>query len=279
MSRAPNYSVGPCIQIQIDEGGRFGRRPADKYDPSRARAKLRYICETGRDWIKPFGARVKLGQIPFAVLKETANEPLCALERVGRHTKSPLRPSKFSFPGRHRFERTGSLAIEIPPPLASVRDEVEIAVRRPFRLEQCLIRSTRNSASISEHTVVFYLTNPGLRRDPWHIGVIPGQPSQTVAVRTQAGCRIEVVPAREDLWFPCARDVYANQSVDDLTGNCMVFAHANDATALAVNDAICISKRTRPRRRDRAWLLSNIVPIKPLISEVGEINDPMLHNK
>ena len=59
----------------------------------------------------------------------------------------------------------------------------------------------------------------------------------------------------------------------------MVFLYANDATALAVNDAICISKRIRPRRRDRAWLLSNILPIKPLIGEVGEVNDPILHNK
>ena len=109
--------------------------------------------------------------------------------------------------------------------------------------------------------------------------MIPGQPSQAVAVRTQAGGRIEVVTAREDLRLPGTSDVYANQSVDDLTGNCVVFAHANDATALAVNDAICISKRTRPRRRDRAWLLSNIVPIKPLISEIGEINNSMLHNK
>src|SRR5580700_143446 len=186
MSRPPNYSVGRCIQIQIDEGGRFGRRPADKYDPSRARAKLRYIRESGRDWIKAFGACVKLGQIPFAVLKETADEPPWALERIGRQTKSPLRPSKFSFPGRHRFERTGSLAIEIPPSFASVRDEVEIAVRRPFRLEQCLIRSPCNSPIISQHPVVIYLTNPSLRRDPWHVGVIPGQPNQTVAIRTQA---------------------------------------------------------------------------------------------
>jgi len=190
-----------------------------------------------------------------------------------------LRPSKFSFLGRHRFERTSSLAVEIPPPLASVGDEVEIAIRRPFRLEQCLIRATRNSASISEHTVVCYLANPGLRRDPWHIGVITGQPSQAIAVRTQAGGRIEVVTACEDLRLSRACDVYANQSIDDFTRNRVVFPYANDATELAVNDAICISKRTRPRRRDRSWLLSNIVPIKPLISKVGEINDPMLHNK
>src|SRR6516165_1954671 len=102
MSRAPNHPVGPCIQIQIDEGGRFGRRPADEYGSSWAGAQLRYIRESGRDWIKAFGACVNLGQIPFAVLEETAKEPLCALERVGRHTRSPLRPSKFSFPGRHR---------------------------------------------------------------------------------------------------------------------------------------------------------------------------------
>ena len=59
----------------------------------------------------------------------------------------------------------------------------------------------------------------------------------------------------------------------------MVFLYANDATAPAVNYAICISKRIRRKRRDRAWLLSNILPIKPLISEVGEINNPILHNK
>src|SRR5262249_16909610 len=152
-----NYPVGPCVQIQIDECERFGWRPADKDRPSRARAQLRYVRETRRDWIKAFGACVKLGQVPFAILKETANDPLCAFERVGRHTKSPLRPSKFSFPWRHRFEGTVSLAIEIPPPVASVRNEVKITIRRPFRLEQCFIRSTRNSASISKHTVVFYL--------------------------------------------------------------------------------------------------------------------------
>ena len=55
----------------------------------------------------------------------------------------------------------------------------------------------------------------------------------------------------------------------------MVFLYANDATAPAVNDAICISKRTRPRRRDRARLLTNILPIEPLIGEVGEVNDPL----
>src|SRR4029077_13729142 len=117
---------------------------ADKYCSSRAGAQLRYIREASPEWVNAFGACVKIGQIPFSVLKETANQPLCAFERVGRHTKSPLRPSKFSFPRRHRFERTISLAVEIPPPLGPVRDEVEIAVWRPFRLEQCLIRSTRN---------------------------------------------------------------------------------------------------------------------------------------
>ena len=210
MSRAPNYPVGPCSQIQIDKGGRFGWRPADECCSSRAGAQLRYVRETCRDWIKAFGACVKLGQIPIAVLKETANEPLCAFERVSRHTKSPLRPPKFSFPRRHWFERTVLLAIKIPPPFASVGDEVEIAIWRPFRLEQCFIRSTRNSASISKHTVVFYLTNPGLGRNPRHIGVIPGQPNQTIAVWIQAGCRIEVVPARKNPRRLYPRDVYAD---------------------------------------------------------------------
>jgi hypothetical protein len=59
----------------------------------------------------------------------------------------------------------------------------------------------------------------------------------------------------------------------------MVFLYANDAIAPAVNDAICISKRIRPKWRDGAWLLSDILPLKPLISEVGEIDDPILHNK
>ena len=59
----------------------------------------------------------------------------------------------------------------------------------------------------------------------------------------------------------------------------MVFLYANYATAPPVDDAICISKRIRPRRRDRAKLLPNILPIQPLINEVGEVNDTILHNK
>ena len=98
--------------------------------------------------------------------------------------------------------------------------------------------------------------------------MIPGQPNQTVAVRIQAGCRIEVVPARKNARRLYPRDVYANESVDDFTRKRMVFLYANYATAPPVDDAIRISKRIRPRRCDRARLLSNILPIKPLIGEV-----------
>ena len=79
--------------------------------------------------------------------------------------------------------------------------------------------------------------------------------------------------------LPYARDVYTNQSIDDFTRDRMVFPYANDATAPAVNDAICISKRTRLGRRNRARLLSSILLIKPLISKVGEIDNPTLDNK
>jgi hypothetical protein len=109
--------------------------------------------------------------------------------------------------------------------------------------------------------------------------VIPGEPNQTVTVRIQAGCRIEVVPARKNARRLYPRDVYANESVDDFTRKRMVFLYANYATAPPVDGAICISKRIRPRRRDRAQLLPNILPIQPLINEVGEVNDTILHNK
>ena len=69
-----------------------------------------------------------------AVLPVGADDAAAAVEAVAGHPEGPLRHAEF---GRHRLQRldlTVALPVEVPP-AAAVGDEVQLALRRPRRLE------------------------------------------------------------------------------------------------------------------------------------------------
>ena len=243
--RATQDPVGSCAEVEVDQRGGFGRRPADEHGPTWRGAELGDVGEFGRNDIKAPGPRIDRSQRPDAIADEARNQAIGGLERVGRHAELPLRSPEFGVHRVKRFDRSVALAIEIPPARTSVRYEIKIPVRRPFWLEHRLVRSARDSARVSDCPIRKNVPDPDLGRHPWHIGMAPGQPGHAFSVGTETRRRIEVVARNKNLGSGHAGEVDVDQRRDRLTCTAVILSDANHVIPAAVDDAIRITQRVR----------------------------------
>ena len=77
--------------------------------------------------------------------------------------------------------------------------------------------------------------------------MVPGQPGQAVPVRIQSRAAVEVIPRDQD--FPGFKigSIWIDVETDDgvnrfSTGNGMVFPHADQALALAIEDKVGVAE-------------------------------------
>ena len=108
--------------------------------------------------------------------KHEIRQAIGGLERVGGHAELPLRSPEFGVHLRHGLDRAVVRAIEIPPARTTIRYEIEIPVRRPFRLKHRLVWPARDSARICYGPIREDVPEPGLGRHPRHIGMSPREP-------------------------------------------------------------------------------------------------------
>ena len=280
--RAPDDPVSPGAEVELDEGRRFGGRAGQEHRPSWAGMELREAREGERDRIEALGPKIEPGQPPDAVLDEAADDPLRRVERVGRHREIPLRLAELGLHRRQRLDRAVALAIEVPPAAAAVRNEIEIAVGRPTRLEHRFVRPARDPARLGHRAIDLDLADPRLGGDPRHVGMIPGEPGQALAIRAYTRRRVEVVARDEDLGRRLsAGEVDARQRVDHLTGACVVFVDADQAAVPPIDHAVGVAQRAcRDRcRGEGARGVAGILAIETLVGEVREVDGAVLHGE
>src|SRR5206468_7234572 len=76
-------------------------------------------------------------------------------------------------------------------------DEMEGAVRRPFRLEDRFRGAAGDQPGGSESAVLGDVGDPQLGADPRHIRVVPAQPGKPTSLRRQFWRGVEIVALRE----------------------------------------------------------------------------------
>src|SRR5580704_5284444 len=68
--RATQDAVSSVVQVEVDERGRFGRRPTDEHHPTGSGAELGYVSKFGRNDVAALGPRIDPSQGPDAVADE-----------------------------------------------------------------------------------------------------------------------------------------------------------------------------------------------------------------
>src|SRR4030095_14326746 len=156
------------------------------------------------------------------------------------------------------------------PPTSAIRNKVQGAVRRPFRLEDRLIDSTGDSHRFVYRSVFIQFADPKLRTIPRHIGVTPGQPGQSGAVRTKPRRGVKIISRDQSLSGVFCPEVDAHESINGFPVTRMVLAHAekkiSPAVDLSVGVAHVRSGSERPRLRARS------LDIEALVGKIREDN-------
>ena len=114
---------------------------------------------------------------------------------------------------------------------------------------------------------------------PWHVGMVPGEPSEAPAIRRQPRRGNEVASIGDDVaWCGAGlRQIDRDDGIDRLTRAGVIFTHADPAMAAMVDDAICelplaIVRERRWRQRCRLTL-ARAKPVQPAIREIRKIED------
>src|SRR4030095_6397068 len=127
-----------------------------------------------------------------AVPGVAANDPSFGCESVKGGGKNPLRLAELGIHWTKRFHRLVSPPVNIPP-AGTIRNKVEVAVRRPFRLEDRLVHTSGDSRRFVYRPVSGQFAQPKLRTIPRHVGMVPSQPSQPRAIRTKAWRGVKIM--------------------------------------------------------------------------------------
>src|SRR5262249_9504782 len=114
---------------------------------------------------------------------------------------------------------------------------------------------------------------------PWHVGMVPREPSEVPAIGRQPRRGDEVMSGGDDVACCTARlrQVERDDGIDRLTGVSVVLSYADPAMAAIVDDAICespmaIARGWRWRQRCRLTL-ARAKPVQPAIREIRKIED------
>ncbi len=107
--------------------------------------------------------------------------------------------------------------------------------------------------------------------------MVPGEPGQLRAIRTEAGAGVKVVPGDEDLRSP-GRQVDADHGIGGFSfGLGMIFTDTKHQLALAINHAIGVAPL--PGWGDRFRGLARPLAIEALIGKIRKVDDAIGHGK
>ena len=220
---------------------RGGRRAAAEDCPVAGDAQAVDLCVRRTDALKLPRRHINQAQSPVALLVERANYLVSGREAIGRHAKDPLRHAEFCLHLTKRFRLAFIVAIEVPPSRA-VGDEMQAAIGRPFRLEDGFACAAGDQMTLAERAVVVDFSKPKFCAVPRQVRMIPRQPRQLSAIRTETRRRVEIIALDDHRAAGVAVEVDACNRVDAVVIRCgVVFAHTDHAIAPLIDDAVSVT--------------------------------------
>src|SRR2546430_16190695 len=117
-------------------------------------------------------ARVEVDAPELApcVVGEEADDRVLAAEGIPARAEDPLRRGELRGAWAHGLVTLAARAVEVPP-VAAVGDEVELARRRPFGLQDRFVGTAGDPALRREVPIAVELADPDLARVPRHVRV------------------------------------------------------------------------------------------------------------
>ncbi len=186
---------------------------------------------------------------------------------------------------RHRIERAGRargdvVAIEVPPARAIRHEHDRVPIGRPLRLKDRFRDAACDGPRRTDIAGIVHWREVEPRAVPRHVGMIPGERDQPLAVRREARRTEEVVPAEQDAAgiIPAA-EVDGDHRIDRLAVAGVVLTHPDPAVAAPIDHAVgeppAAPHRNRCQRlwRGPIWLLAIEAPVR----EVREIDGVVRH--
>jgi len=178
---AAHHRRTPSRQIEPHHRRRGGRRRADEHRVARQRLHIRDVDVRRREHgVRP-AACVDRQQLPCTAHIGRGHDRVAAGEGECRLAEHPLRHAELRRHRRQRLRRAIDQTVEIPP-TASVRNEVERAVRREGGLEHRLPRAAGDPARRRGPAGAVELGDIERGRVPRHVGVVPAEPREAITV-------------------------------------------------------------------------------------------------
>src|SRR5262245_33948590 len=203
------------------------------------------------------------------MLKVSADDSVRRFKRVSSHPNDPLRQAELRFHRTQGFDSAFTPPIEIPP-AASVRNEMQFARRRPFRLKDRFVDAASDANLIGHRAVLLNLGHPKFGAVPGHIRMVPLKPCQTRTFRIQPRRGIEIGAAGERALRARSGQRYPDDCVGRFaTWRRMILAHADHSPAFAINHAVGVAHFDF--RRDRLRRPGAVDAIQALVTEVRKI--------
>ena len=257
---------------KVRRGGHHHHLPAGSLDVATFHLGIR-----GLDRGQALAPSVQLRQPRAALLHVPADEPSGRLEGVGSRAQAPRRHPELGLHRRHRLALSAAPPVQVPP-AAAVGDEIEHAVGRPFRLEHRLAAAAGDHPRRADRAIGKQVRHPQLGLVPGHVRMIPRQPSQPGTVGADRRIAAEVATFDQHLTGAAGRQVQCHDGVDRLAPrHAMVLAHAHQAAPAAVHHPVA-ETQVAPFRSDRHRRRARLLPVHPLVGEVGEphhaVRDP-----
>ena len=193
------------------------------------------------------GSHVDGPEMPAAVLAEAGEDGRRVEKPVPAQAERPGRSGKF---GRHRQDgpRGAVLGAIQVPPATSVGHEIQLAVRRPGRLHDRLALAACDLAHVAEAAVGGNFGRPEPGAVPGHVGVIPGEPGQTIACVAEPGRAEEVVAVDENAAVVAAGQGERDDGVDRLACRPVVLPDREHAAAGEIQLEIGVAQLAIARR-------------------------------
>ncbi len=222
--------------------------------------------------------RVEKRELPRALFGEGTKDRIVADESVRREAEHPLRYAELGLARTHGFDPSFAPAVEIPE-VRPIGHEVERSVGCPFGLEDRLLRSPGDPNLVLDAAVASERADPQLGRVPGHVGVVPTQPAQSLAVGADPRRRVEFEAANEHA-APCIvpRDRKRDDRVDVLSAlhEALVLAHADQPPARPVE--LVVGEPKRAFWRERLGRATRVLPVDSLVGEVREEDDTVAND-
>ncbi len=223
---------------------------------------------------QPAGPDLDARQMPGAVLAVAGEDRLRTEKIIPAAAERPGRSGKF---GRHRadsFRAVASRPIEIPPAVA-IRHEIQDVVGRPRRLHDRFASAARRLADLGQSAVGADFGRPQPGAVPGHVGMVPAEPGEVLAVGAEARRAEEIVAFGQHPARTLTVQAERHDAVHGLALAAMVLAHREDAAAAQVGLEIGIAQAAG--RGQRLRCLARSQPVQPLVGEIDRDDHAIAH--